>query len=214
MKHSEQLDKLAAALSKAQSNMQGAKKDTANPFFKSKYADLSSCVDASRAALCAEGLSVIQGNTPADKGVMIQTRIMHSSGQWIEEDGLFVPAAKYDPQGFGSALTYARRYSLCAMVGIAPEDDDGNSATKAVKDAAIIPTGGVFESLSTEDKKAMENMADHISNLIAGDLIIDAVSYLHDFDLTVEQKTGLWSLLNSKERAALKKEMSKQSEAA
>src|SRR5690348_9568300 len=130
MKHSEKTDALSEALSKAQSVMAGAKKDAANPFFKSKYADLASCWLACTDALTGNGLSVVQGNTPHDGGVQVQTRLMHKSGQWIEDDGLFVPATKSDAQGFGSALTYARRYSLCAMVGIAPEDDDGNAAAK------------------------------------------------------------------------------------
>lgn len=130
MKHSEVTADLAEALSKAQSVMAGAKKDAANPFFKTKYADLASCWGACKDALTSNGIAVVQGNTPHDGGVQVQTRLMHKSGQWVEDDGLFVPATKADAQGFGSALTYARRYSLCAMVGIAPEDDDGNAAAK------------------------------------------------------------------------------------
>lgn len=131
MKHSEQLNEFSEALAKAQAVMTGAKKDAANPFFKTKYADLASCWEACRMALTANGIAVVQGNSPHPEGVQVQTRLTHKSGQWVEDDGLFVPASKADAQGFGSALTYARRYSLCAMVGIAPEDDDGNAASQS-----------------------------------------------------------------------------------
>lgn len=132
MNKSESIAGLAAALAKAQGAMKGALKDSANPFFKSKYADLASVVDAIRAAFSANGLSYIQTVEPSDKDeVRVETTLLHSSGEWISCGVLSLPVSKVDAQGYGSALTYARRYSLSAAVGVAPEDDDGNAASAA-----------------------------------------------------------------------------------
>ncbi|CAB4183855.1 Essential recombination function protein [uncultured Caudovirales phage] len=132
MNKSESIAGLAAALAKAQGQMKGALKDSANPFFKSRYADLASVVEAIRAAFSANGLSYIQTVEPSDKDeVRVETTLLHSSGEWISCGILSLPVSKVDAQGYGSALTYARRYSLSAAVGVAPEDDDGNAASLA-----------------------------------------------------------------------------------
>ncbi len=124
MNKSEQINELAAALSKAQGMMKPALKDADNPFYKSKYADLSAGWEACREALAANGLSVAQ--IPEDGGV--HTLLMHTSGQWLSGFLPMIPT-KNDPQGIGSAITYGRRYALFGMLGIAPEDDDGNAAS-------------------------------------------------------------------------------------
>jgi hypothetical protein len=126
---SETIGKIAAALSKAQATMGVALKDSTNPHFRSKYADLTSIITASRDALTSNDLAVLQRAQPHERGVQIQTTIVHSSGEWISDAGLFLPAAKLDPQGFGSAATYCRRYGLAAMLGIVQDDDDGNAAS-------------------------------------------------------------------------------------
>ena len=119
-------------MAKAQGAMKGAVKDSANPFFKSKYADLASVVEAIRAAFSANGLSYIQTVQSSELDeVRVETMILHSSGEWISCGVLALPVSKNDAQGYGSALTYARRYSLSAAVGVAPEDDDGNAAVAA-----------------------------------------------------------------------------------
>lgn len=131
MRTSEQIGEIAAALAKAQGLIEGAKKGRENPHFKSKYADLASIWDACREALSVNGLSVVQVTAPSTKDeVVVITRLMHASGQWYE-GVLAMPVSKGDAQGFGSALTYTRRYALAAMVGVAPEDDDGNLAAAA-----------------------------------------------------------------------------------
>lgn len=128
MHTSEQLDKLAAALSKAQGEVTGALKSADNPFFKSKYADLAACWDAARGPLSANGLSVAQTPSTTDDGaVCVTTRLMHSSGQWIE-DTMACKPAKNDAQALGSVTTYLRRYGLAAIVGLAQVDDDGEAA--------------------------------------------------------------------------------------
>lgn len=128
MQTSEQLNEISAALAKAQGEIVGALKDSANPFFKSKYADLASCWDACRLPLSKNGLSVVQGMQVDAGSLYLITRLLHSSGQWISSTTPITP--KDDtPQAMGSALTYARRYALTAMVGVAQVDDDANAAS-------------------------------------------------------------------------------------
>lgn len=129
MNKSESIANLAAALSKAQGQIKGATKDTENKFFTSKYADLASVWEACRSALSSNELSVIQVNDyEGDVGlVIVETILSHSSGEWIMGK-LAMRPKDATPQSIGSCITYARRYALSAMVGVAPEDDDGNGA--------------------------------------------------------------------------------------
>lgn len=138
MTHSEQINEIAAALSKAQAVIAGAVKDKTNPHFKSDYADLASVWDACRIPLTNHGLSVAQTAATDDGRVNVTTILMHVSGQWIR-DTLAMKPTKDDPQGVGSCITYARRYALAAMVGVAPEDDDGNAASAKPTTAAAKP---------------------------------------------------------------------------
>ena len=129
MQQSESLNELATALAKAQGEITGALKESANPFFKSRYADLASCWDACRLALSNNGLAVVQAPSTSENGhLVLATSLLHSSGQWMRSE-LSVTPKDDSPQAFGSALTYARRYALTAMVGIAQVDDDGNAAS-------------------------------------------------------------------------------------
>lgn len=126
---SETVGKLFEALSKAQSKIEGAKKDSKNPHFGNKYADLASVWDACRKALTEQGLCVVQTFEPAGiEGTVVVTTLGHSSGEWVRSK-LYVPLTKRDAQGLGSAVTYGRRYALAAIVGVSPEDDDGNEAS-------------------------------------------------------------------------------------
>ena len=123
---------IAGAIVKAQMAFGPALKTSQNPHFKSRYADLSACVEAVIEALNANGIALIQRTLPCESGVTVETVFLHNSGETLSSGPLHVPASKNDPQGYGSALTYARRYSLMAACGIAPEDDDGNAASKPV----------------------------------------------------------------------------------
>ena len=127
MRQSEHINELAAALAKAQGMIEGAVKESVNPHFRNKYADLGNVWSAIREPLTSNGLSVVQLLRGVERGVECETILMHSGGQYIAES-LFMPASKNDAQGYGSAATYARRYGLQAMVGIAPVDDDGEAA--------------------------------------------------------------------------------------
>ena len=131
---SPKIDKLAAALAKAQSEIRGAKKSSTNPFFKSDYADLDTVIKSCFPQLTKNGLSVIQGNDTCDKGSFyVTTMLLHESGQWIKSKLKMPIGGKQDAQAVGATITYARRFSLSAMVGIAQTDDDGNS----ISDKAI-----------------------------------------------------------------------------
>lgn len=133
------MKQIASALVKAQKAFGPALKTATNPHFKSRYADLAACVEAVIGGLNDNGIALIQRNYLDDNGVTVETVFVHESGEMLECGKLHVPAAKHDPQGYGSALTYARRYSLMAACGIAPEDDDGNEGSKPAKvtDATI-----------------------------------------------------------------------------
>lgn len=125
------MKELFAAMSAASAEIEGAQKDSNNPHFKTKYADLSSVVAAIKPALTKQGLWFRQVCHERDKGVCVETYVCHKSGEEISFGSLYVPASKQDAQGFGSALTYCRRYSLMTAFGVCPEDDDGNAAVAA-----------------------------------------------------------------------------------
>lgn len=122
-----------SAFVKAQKAFGPALKSSTNPHFRSKYADLSACVEAVVDALNDNGIALMQTVHECDNGAIVETVFIHESGESLSCGKLHVPATKQDAQGFGSALTYARRYSLMAACGIAPEDDDGNAAVKSAK---------------------------------------------------------------------------------
>jgi len=124
------LKSIHSAFVAAQKEFGPALKSSTNPHFKSKYADLSACVEAVIDALNNHGIALMQKLHESDKGVAIETIFVHESGESMANGILHVPASKQDPQGYGSALTYARRYSLMSACGIAPEDDDGNLASR------------------------------------------------------------------------------------
>jgi hypothetical protein len=126
METSAEINELAAALSKAQAVMTGAKKDADNPFFKSKYADLESVWGACREPLAKNGLAVIQTTSADDVGVYVTTLLAHSSGQWVR-DSLRLSPKDAGPQALGSCLSYGRRYALAAMVGVYQTDDDAEA---------------------------------------------------------------------------------------
>ena len=129
MQQSESIANLAKSLSIVQGKLTHAKKDSANPFFKSKYADLESVWDACRSLLAENGLAVMQFPGEFVDGTMsLNTILTHASGEYMSYL-MSVPVQKTDPQGCGSALSYMRRYSLAAVVGVVQADDDGNAAS-------------------------------------------------------------------------------------
>ena len=128
MKTSTALTKLAPALVSAQAEITWATKDSTNPHFKNRYADLQSVIEAIKPALNKNGIFFSQHPTPSDAGTLgLTTILLHSSGEWIEDTAI-IPLPKNDPQGYGSAMTYGRRYGLAAICGLFQSDDDGEAA--------------------------------------------------------------------------------------
>jgi hypothetical protein len=205
------MQKIASALVKAQQAFGPALKTHTNPAFRSKYADLSACIEAVVDALNSNGIALVQQTHECESGVMVETMFLHESGESLSSGKLHVPATKQDAQGYGSALTYARRYSLMAACGIAPEDDDGNAASR--KQAPAIPqtfrsspTMGAMDAIEDEDRRTYIEM---LGSVVIAKVAAGEVAYAHQkikaekFDS--DETTALWSLLDSKTRAALKK---------
>ena len=156
---------IAAALSKAQAEMGKALKQSENPHFRSKYADLGAVMDACLPALNKHGIAVIQPTIDDDSGRYVETVLIHDSG---EELRCRVPliVSKNDMQGYGSAVTYARRYGLMCMAGIAPEDDDGNAAAKAAPDPKAEYEAAVSQAIrGIESEKDLESLGEFWADL-------------------------------------------------
>lgn len=186
------MDKIASALVKAQKAFGPALKTHTNPAFKSKYADLGACVEAVIDALNGAGIALIQKQHPNEGGVTVETIFVHESGEMLSTGMLSVPAVKQDPQGYGSALTYARRYSLMAACGIAPEDDDGNAASKPRQQPAQQQ-----QARDTSPKATAQRIA---TGVAAGDAS-GAAEWLSG--LPKQQLDAIWSELDDQTAAAL-----------
>jgi hypothetical protein len=153
---------LAAAMFRAFSQIEGAVKGSTNPHFKNRYADLSAVIDAIKPALVANELWFAQKTHDHDRGILIETVLYHSSGESLSMGRLFVPATKGDPQGYGSALSYARRYSLATAFGLRTFDDDAEAARTAQErkqpDLAVVDSG-----LLTKLREAATNGMDSLT---------------------------------------------------
>lgn len=180
-------DLLATALSAAQGELGDAAKSSFNPGFKSKYADLAEVLQTIRPIAAKNGLSFVQGVAYDDGLAKVVTRLMHKSGQFLEES-LSIPVTKKDAQGLGSAFTYGRRYSIAAFFGIAQDDDDGESAsprkaktvtvtpreTQVLEPSSIVKvliselkTVGLDSSLRESDELVMKRMTSEFAALTA-----------------------------------------------
>lgn len=189
---------IATALVAAQRQFSPALKTATNPHFRTKYADLSACVEAVIDALNSSGIFLSQPSHESDGGVTVETIFLHESGESFSAGKLHVPAAKQDPQGYGSALTYARRYSLMAACGIAPEDDDGNAATKAVQHK---PTQGA--QVAERRRHVVADVATAIKDRMLANDVVGAFEQAQGLT-DVEEKTMLWGMLSAQVRKALK----------
>lgn len=197
------MKQIATALVKAQKQFQPALKTSTNPHFRSNYADLSACVEAVIDALNANGIYLLQKNYDCADGVMVETVFVHESGEMLECGIVHFPAVKKDPQGYASALTYARRYSLMASCGIAPEDDDGNAASKPVPKISV--TQGAWDGLKPDRQAVVQDVLDAILERVAADDIHGAYEQYIGIE-DGDEKIALWSKLDSKVRSAIKKQ--------
>jgi hypothetical protein len=211
---SETIGALAAALSKAQADITGALKDSSNPFFKSKYADLASCWDACRKQLAANGLSVIQTTRMADQGLVLVTTLAHSSGEWIAGEMPVLIAVQgksgefkeVTPQAQGSGITYARRYALAAIVGLAQVDDDAEAA-QGRKPLTVDPRGDLGQDVDPAKRDIFVNQfraafdmdADEYDIALAVLAVHELLNPDHDLYIAVA------NAMTAKERSAIKK---------
>ena len=158
MKKSESISELAKAFAKTQQELKQPLKDAANPFFKSTYVPLENVAESITEAATKNGLSFSQEPSFDDGMVTVTTLVMHSSGEWIEYAPLKMKPVKNDPQAFGSAITYAKRYALSAIFGITSDkDDDGNEATQPQKPQRQQKTAQTKQYISAEKVKQYEN---------------------------------------------------------
>ena len=161
MNSSTKIESLAAALCKAQSEMGGAVKDSANPFFKSSYADLTSVIKAIKQPFADNGLSYTQFPISNEHGTGVVTRLMHNSGEWLESE-FVLPMVKKDPQAAGSCISYARRYSLMAMAGCPTAEDDGESAMlrgdklEPLSEDTVIEVAALIDKTGTDKAKVLQ----------------------------------------------------------
>lgn len=207
---SESINELATALAKAQAVMEGAKKGSENPHFRSKYADLASVWEACRKALTDHGLAIVQSprisfmggegdeaNTQQILCVEVETRLLHTSGQWMA-DTLSIPVTKADAHGVGAAITYGRRFALGAFVGIAPEDDDGNAAVSTQAGprpvAAVVRKPKDFDNWFADISAVAEN---------GWDILVDAWKSSPEAmrNYTLSAKPAEWDAVKVKAKA-------------
>lgn len=186
----EQNNSMLQDLLQAQREFDPVLKDSTNPFHKSKYADLESCINAIKEPLNRNNFILTQITKQHDKGVCVETRAVHINGEVFSGGELFLPAGKEDPQGFGSALTYARRYSLLATFGMAPEDDDGQGAVSSLKfdsewfrdklvplairlciEGKVLKADGIEDAYNIE--KASKLLAGYASKQVSKEKILD-----------------------------------------
>tara|TARA_B110000208_G_scaffold182789_1_gene234856 strand:- start:374 stop:970 length:597 start_codon:yes stop_codon:yes gene_type:complete len=172
MKTSNEINEIAKALSLAQSEMSGATKQSTNPFYKSNYSDLASVMQAISLPFSAHGLCFVQGAEANEQRVSVTTRIIHTSGQWLEAT-TELPPTKADAQGWGSAITYAKRYGLQALCGVPSVDDDGQEAVKRVAAPKATPI----------NKKQAEEI-----NLLIEDTGTDKVEFLNYYSTRAGSK--------------------------
>lgn len=210
MNMSQSIAHLSAAFTSAQSEIEGAVKDKVNPAFRSKYADLGAVVDAIKPALARNGLAFVQRPHDAENAAKVETVLIHKSGEWMSLGEVTVPVTKFDAHGFGSALTYARRYGLLTAFGVAPEDDDGNAAAvhaPAKTGRTITPTSGYWESMPLDVQNEMLDIAHRVRTLLKKGDLEGAYDELesHQFDGKEDYKAALWTRLESDERSTLKK---------
>ena len=200
------INELAAALVAAHAEISGVVKSATNPYFKSKYATLESVVDAVKPSLLKNGIVVVQGVQDAESGVSIETMLLHKSGQWISST-LRLPASKEDAQGYGSAITYGRRYGLMAICGVPAEDDDGNAAAAtAPTTSRITPVAGSLAALEKDEQERCRQIANSIVDLWDNGDEFKAYEAFYDAGLSNELQLGVWEILqpHSKIRNKLK----------
>lgn len=216
MNTSEQINEIAKAMSAAQSEMQNPAFDKKNPAFKSSYASLASCRKAIIPVFAKHGISIVQNIGSTDNGVTCSNLLMHTSGQWIQTDALEVPADRHNAHGYGSACTYARRFSLMALACVVgDEDDDGNQAAAnppsimqvPLKESAKSVAQDHFDKMDEEEQAFLREQAQSIKDWFGSSEQGGFDAYREVTEkMDSEEKIALWSLLPSNIRTSIKKQ--------
>lgn len=214
--HSDSIAKLAEALCKAQTEVENARLNATNPHFKNQYADLPAVLEAVRPVLNKHGLSIVQ-HPGFDTGhATLSTMLLHKSGEWMQSEAA-APVSRQDPQGIGSAVTYLRRYSLAAVMGIGQADDDGNAASgprRAAKTPATrAPRRPAARKPTKSEKEKMETLQKLLDNLPQRKEDTDVMSWEAAVSKAREAKTKKdykrisnivqWFAENSEEEASM-----------
>ena len=209
MHSSATIKELATALAKAQAELKNPTFDSTNPHFKNKFASLSAVREAVTPILAKHGLTVTQFPKTGDGVAGCVNRLMHSSGEWIEEECL-LPLDKNNAQGAGSCITYARRYSLQGIAGVvAEEDDDANAASTPVKPAHKPVAVDVWEQQSEGTQKWLQGIADSVRAELEAKGGAAALAILEEQDLEADHKVAIWSRFSSSERSSMKPPVSR-----
>ena len=206
MNKSDSIAHLASALASAQAEIRGATKDSKNPHFKNNYASLESVIDAVRGPFAGHDLAYTQLLSDGGSDVLIETVLMHKSGEWLSSS-FRIPATKRDPQGYGSAVTYGRRYALAAMAGLTQVDDDGEAA----RVEAPRPISGAqvardeFDALPAEAQMAVREWSMEIIALVEAGEPEKALEFVAEKCPEPDDKMALRSQLPAPVRTTLKR---------
>lgn len=205
MEKSEQINELVTALAKAQAEMKNPTLDSSNPFFKNKYVSLAGVREAVTPTLAKFGLAVTQLIGHQEGGITCQTVLMHVSGQWLSGT-LYMPSGKQDAQGYGSAITYARRYALMAICGVVGDEDDDAEGTKP-KPAKVATTTArdAWEELDEKTKNRLMDLEIIVKEHFEQGSVDEAVKAMDAAGLDADEKTAIWSRFDSKQRSAMKR---------
>jgi len=210
MNKSDSIQALAEALAKAQGELRNPAFDSQNPHFKSKYASLAAVRDSVIPILSSHGLSISQLPVCEDGKAGCETILLHTSGEYISSV-LLLPVERPTAHGVGSALTYARRYAMMALAGVVGDDDDdgnaavGNKQLSGTIASPIAPTDGCWEQVPKERHEPLRRIGSGVIDFFAANDAEGAFDYLEEVGLDQDEKVCVWTLLGSKERAALKK---------
>jgi len=198
---SDALNEIAPALAAAEAKIEGARKSVANTFFKSTYADLADVWDEVREPLTSNDLSIVQSSDLTEAGIVVTTRILHKSGQWIQTYTPAMAPKDQGPQAIGSCITYGRRYGLAAAVGCPQIDDDANAANGRKSDYHD-PKGDVGKDVPPKEANAA---ADQLREALAANNPTKAKAVSADLNKNQDLYMAAWRLLHSSERSNFKK---------
>ena len=206
MNKSDSIQHLAAALASAQAEIRGALKDSKNPHFKNDYASLESVIDAVRGPFAGRDLAYTQLLSDGGQDVLIETVLMHKSGEWLSS-AFRIPATKRDPQGYGSAVTYGRRYALAALAGLTQVDDDGEAARveQPRPNTAKQVAPDEFDALPPEAQQVVREWALEVIAFVEDGKPEAALAFVADRCPEPDDKFALWSQLPAPIRTTLKR---------